>query len=97
MDIHAEWRHLMGRNAGEILAFTTDFVRKYWNLTEREFFPGERANILDDYRKEAVSDTYHWLTNVSAEFILEQTGIQMPAEYLLKDERAPQPDWTGIE
>ena len=81
MDIHAEWRHLMGRNAMEIMAFTTDFVRQYWRIVDQ---PRDSA-ALDAYRENAMSGDYDWLISASAEFILEQTGVLMPMEYLLRE------------
>lgn len=82
MDIFFEWRKVMGANTGEIMAFTVSFVRAYWRLTEQ---PRDEP-LLDKYMQDAMSGNYEWLISTSAEFILEQTGLQMPMEYLLSDD-----------
>jgi hypothetical protein len=86
MDIQAEWKHLMGRNAMEIMAWTTDFMRQYWRLTSEDsrVTPAQRQ-LLDDYRLDAMSSDYDYLIGVSAEFILEHAGIKLDSSYLARN------------
>lgn len=71
----------MGRNAMEIMSWTTDFMKQYWRLGDGKV----DHQILNAYRREAMSGNYHHLIDVSAELILEHTGIQLDCSYLIRD------------
>lgn len=77
MDIHAEWDRLQTANAGEIMAFTMAIVREYWRYLDLAEIPENKIELADAYRKEAMSGDYRNFKVVSAEFILEQTGIDL--------------------
>lgn len=81
MDIHKEWSHLVDHNAnaGEIIAFTMSFVKTYWRYME---MPRDNA-ALDALRMRAMSGDYKRLISECAEFILEQTEIQLDVSCLI--------------
>jgi hypothetical protein len=87
MDIIAEWNHLAGQNAGVIMAWTTDFLRQYWKLTEDERPGPERKAILDEYRQRCFRGNYDNLIFQSHELIHVETGIDLP--YLAVDLQVP--------
>lgn len=76
MNVHSEWNRLPGSNLGEVLSFTTNLVREYWRLTDER--PEDWVQRLNAYRMAALKGDYGWVFSVSAEFILEETGIDLP-------------------
>jgi hypothetical protein len=83
VDIIEEWKRLAGENAGVIMAWTTEFMRQYWRLTEDERTASQRTAVLDVYRQRCFSGTYDNLIYESHELIREETGLDLP--YLLVD------------
>lgn len=81
MDIHGVWATIQNENAGRIMGFTTELVRDYWRMIEDEDdcfdVPPNKIEVLNAYRKEAMSGDYYGLKCASAEFILEHTGIDL--------------------
>lgn len=90
MEIIEEWKRLAGENAGVIMAWTTDFLKQYWRLTEDERSSRERRDILDTYRRNCLSGNYDNLIYVSHELILEEVGIDLP--FLAVDLQRPAVD-----
>lgn len=77
MDIHTRWAAIQEENAGVIMAFTTDLVKFYWKQLDLAEISANKIELLDAYRLEAMSGDYYNLKCVSAEFILEQTEIDL--------------------
>lgn len=77
MDIHARWDYLQNENAGAIMGFTTELVRFYWRQLELAEIPANKGELIDAYRRQAMSGDYYQLKCASAEFILEHTGIEL--------------------
>lgn len=71
----------MGRNAMEIMSFTTDMCTQYWRLVDERV---DHAK-LDAYRKTAMSGDYDWLISQSAELILDTLGVKLDCSYLLRE------------
>lgn len=82
VDIQYEWKRLMGRNALEIISWTIWFVKSYWQLTEER--PADHKKLMDDYRRDAMSGDYGYLIGASAEFVRDQTGIELDSSYRLE-------------